>query len=576
MIGRADFYALPCSLSSGEYPLIPRSGIPNTYLVTSFENVKHSLNIQQDIRVPLFPRYEEVNICVMDDLVYWVTLWTEEANGELRFVLDLAAASTFIRRNDAVAGYWSKTPVEITGLHEEISNSTPKPVRAWELPQISNNLQLTEITGRNLSNRAILYCAQVYGTKMSQQTQQPFTADFGTFCRTTMNAPSWRPGTSGRPTDYSGHQWATYPDITDRIFTTMGSGDAALVPDDLYTVAVSVRAGVKTRTDGGLRVCTVQNGNNKDGTQFGSSGLYHTDLESRGSGMSADPCIVDMSIPVADERVRLCGTLNVRTRDGGVAGTIPINGRSSVNVTMQTIADLTGFYTFVHVWKEQVGGLIEQTIMFPESQGPWLGNTWAQYRQHQAQVDIAQMNMSMQQAAYQAETEKTVGRENAIVEGINTAVMGAAGASIFNAGAPAALGAVMGVAVTAAKTKISEYESDRNYNLKKMEAAHTNQLSQVRAKTQAQQIYNLGYTINYVTQEAITPTRFELVLPEAVTQDYYDRWRYRFGYACQGYAEFNAVEGFYQGALTNDGTITGQYFDLINEDLERGFTFKEI
>lgn len=538
--------------------------------------MKHDLNIQQAIRTPYFDNYDKVNICVMDGLVYWVTLWTEEATEELRFVLDLAAASTFIRKNDAVAGYWSKTPVEIVGLHEEISNSTPKPVRAWELPQISNNLQLTEITGRNLSNRAILYCAQVYGTKMSQQTQQPFTADFGTFCRTTMNAPSWHPGVSGRPTDYAGHQWATYPDITDRIFSTMGGGDAALVPDNIYTAAVSVRAGVKTRTDGNLRVCTVQGGNNKDGTQFGSSGLYHTDLESRGSGSSADPCIIDMSIPVTDERVRLCGTLNVRTRDGGVAGTIPINGRSSVNVTMQTIADLTGFYTFVHVWKEQVGGLIEQTIMFPESQGPYLGNTWAQYRQHQAQVDASQLEMSMQQAAYQTETDKNVGTANAIVEGINTAVMGAAGASLFNAGAPAALGAAMGIAVTATKTMISHYEADRNLQLKSMEARHANRLSQIKAKNQAQQIYNLGYTINYVTQEAVTPTRFELVLPEAVTQDYYDRWRYKFGYACQGYAEFNASEGFYQGNLVNDGSITGQYFDLINEDLERGFTFKEI
>ena len=577
MIGRADFYALPVSLSSGEYPLIPRSGIPNTYLVTSFENVKHSLNIQQDIRVPLFPRYEDVNICVMDDLVYWVTLWTEEANGEIRFVLDLAAASTFIRKNDTVSGYWKKTPVELSSLHEEISNSTPRVVRKWALPQIGNNLQLTEITGQDLTRNKIVYCAQIYATSISPQTQISEAVNFGTFCRTVTDVPSWRPwrfdGTDLK--DYSSNKWATYLDITDRIYQTMGGTSWSVVPDNIFTSVVSVRAAVKTRSNGN-QAATLRNNTPVTGVQFGTSGLHYTDLEPTGSSTGADPCIVDMTIPITDERVRLCGQLQIRTRDGGIAGNIPIEGRSAINATMQTVADQSGFYTFIYVWKDRVGGLIEQIVLIPESQGPYMGNTWAQYRQHQAQVDVAQHEMTMQQAAYQAETDRNVGIANAVVEGVNTAVMGAAGASLFNAGAPAALGAAMGVLVTATKTGISEYESRRNLKLKEMESRHATVLSQIKAKTQAQQVYNTGYTINYIIQEALNPTRFELVLPENITQDYYDAWRYKFGYAAQGYGEFNAVEGFYQGSIVNDGTVTGQYFDLVNEDLERGFTFKEI
>ena len=72
MISDLQFYKLPASIASGEYPLFSDSTDLTPYLIHTINDVKISADLDQDRTVPTFEGYENASMVKTGVGWYWV------------------------------------------------------------------------------------------------------------------------------------------------------------------------------------------------------------------------------------------------------------------------------------------------------------------------------------------------------------------------------------------------------------------------------------------------------------------------------------------------------------------------
>ena len=130
MLSPARFYKMKGALTSGEYPLFQEGQILTDYLVHEV-TIKHTKDIQQVVRVPAFEGFRDVNVCEIEGLFYWVTAFHENTIEEssVRFVLDLMAPTSFVRKGDILDGFGRS--VDAVECYRKARTIDPKRADAW-------------------------------------------------------------------------------------------------------------------------------------------------------------------------------------------------------------------------------------------------------------------------------------------------------------------------------------------------------------------------------------------------------------------------------------------------------------
>jgi hypothetical protein len=546
----ARFYAFPCSLSSGEYPLIAANQDLSGYLIASVPNVKHSKAIQQAIRVAEFTGFERVNMVEIDGLFYWTGSWTEEANGMMRYVLDLAAPTSFVRLNDAVTGIWSKTPTMTKPyMKESISNSMERVFQSVTLP----NIEIPE--GYNYP---VVWIQQ--SGRLSNGTQ----TTVGTFSYIRPGTLEEEPGYLVFADDTGLKPYMPISELLRNIGAITG-----ILAENTDDLSISFRAPF-----------AMQYGNNwmrRNGYQpnktytIGSITYYMYEWDAEGT--IGPEQTVTISAPTGQSSVwRSTGHAYIRGTTGSNLLEVPTYGQDSATVKMRTRADRSGIYTEISTVDSN--GSIITTASIPEGHLPFAGNTWETYKAYQMEGDRQQMANAIEVNNRQQEIDQNVGIANATMDAMFTTAIAASNSSIWDLGSGAAVGAAAGVAQTALGTYISIWESEHVRDLKNDQARMDYELSQKRAIQQPVSSYQPGYGAVYGWTNYINPLALVYARPDGITTDYYNAWRANYGYASEGQQSLTAVAGFYQGKLLARSDLTGVYFDELNADFNKGFKFK--
>lgn len=530
--------------------MIPTGSDITEYLVATVANVKHSKNIQQSIRVAMFEGYETVNMVELAGDYYWLVSYAEIANGEVRYVLDFAAPTTMLAYDDAIKGIWSKTPTRRCAyMHETIANDT---------------MTVDSTTQIRTDREDKTYWVQVCGNDSNGHPQ--YRGFFAYVRDEDVMAPNSAIGRYIKTATSPYYQ--LMPPL--QLVIKDPAEYIGILAEDITDFSVSAVCPYQYSIDTISTTIKAYNINTSAVVQVSTSGTgyYAWDLSQLSNVKDAQTLRIDIS----DEKTNSLGSAVIRDSSGNAIMSLNMQAaEDEIVIRSRVIPDTSGIYTIY----EQLDGSgdVIQRISVPEGKAPYKSNTWATYRAYQMEGDRQAMLNAINYANRQQEIDLVVGTTNAAVHGIEAALTGAAGSSILNLGAPAVAGAAMGASISLLESGLAMWETAKASDLKKLQAVDDVALSRKRAIQQPQTAYNVAYGLIYIIEHNASMPRVEIQMPENMTADYYDGWRDNFGYAAEGVMEISAVEGFYQGKLLNDGTMTGQRFDELNKDFIKGFRF---
>ena len=106
MISDLQFYKLPASIASGEYPLFSDSTDLTPYLIHTIKDVKISADLDQDRTVPTFEGYENASMVKTSAGWYWVVgvRTSTMYNDSIVVAMHYCASTSMIKSGDSIKG----------------------------------------------------------------------------------------------------------------------------------------------------------------------------------------------------------------------------------------------------------------------------------------------------------------------------------------------------------------------------------------------------------------------------------------------------------------------------------------
>lgn len=491
----------------------------------------------------------------MDGLFYWTGSWTEEANGMMRYVLDLAAPTSFVKLNDSITALWSRTPsVTRPYMKENIRSSMEQPQYFEELPNLG--------TYRDEGNYPVFWVQQSGRDSNGKQKCVGFFALLF-------------PGTTTSAGDMQSMGGKTYPRL--QVFLSDIAAFSGILAEDTDDLSISVRAPFRYRQSSDrLQTGRVNlSGNDVEPTievvRPGGGSVWLYDVQEL-STVGRYYEVVMTSGTESDGLWESNGRVWIRDCHGASLMEVPTWGIAQARCYVVTRMDRSGIYT--EISSQDHDGDTLQTISYTEGKLPFTGNTWETYKAYQMEGDRQQATNTVMFNNRQAEIDKKVGIANATIDALFTTAIAASNSSIWDLGSGAAVGAAAGVAQGALGTYISIWESEHVRDLKNDQAAADFELAKTRAIMQPQVAYQPGYGTVYTWMHHNSPLTMVYSRPDGVTEEYNTEWHDAFGWASEGKLTISAIAGFYQGKLMARSDVTGVYFDELNGDFARGFRFK--
>ena len=536
------------SISSGEYPLLSVDQDISDHLVHTVSR-KVTKAIHQVIDVPEFTDYDQVNVCSIDGLFYWVTSFRQSTitNGSISFTLDLMAPTSFLRAGGSVKGSWHKLPMNACPyLRAEIMND----LMIDHAETVIGNVMPDNVSGE----RKTMFW-QICGYDQNNKIRK--------FC----GFMFWdHEGYAGRIQAASTKFYPSFSDIIEGVSTVCPIPSA----DNVIDFSVSFRCPFEfTRASSGI-MKLVSESEEIDAYTYGTNsilacyeitGNYITIHDASTTFTRELPTVSITGSITVDDMTASCGDISIKDWNLNSIFSVPVQLRDSnkrIWYEISTISDITGLFTIIKIGDSQ--------ITVPEGHMPFLSNTWETYRAYSLENDREAMENAIRFAEYNKETQTVVGGVNAVINGISTGIMtGFIGGNIAGAG--------VGIAAGAAGVATSYYEQDRNLELTRMREEADLELTKKRAISQPQSGYNMSYGQTYCYFNEMNPLRIVQRLPARMTSDYFAAWIERYGYPAEGISSQSVTKGYWEGALTNDGTLSGIYFDELNKDFMQGFRF---
>lgn len=555
MIGPVEFLNLPGSMSSCEFPLLTGSSQSLTdYTITTFNNVKFSLDLTQTIRVPYFSNYDKANCVRMNNEIYWIVGVINEsmADTTLSFAIAYNGPSSIIHKNNYVVGLWERCPDNFMSStrYQPYSGQTyidgrfrlPSITGNWGTPERYYYVQIssTEDLGFNTAGTAF----SVTDNSVTVDKRQDSLSVYGLICKGNV-IDTVKYGSD------AGLNWV-YPPLNDVLNNIEALGFTA---SNITNISISERSPYDI---------SYNTGTNEIQFKYGSSVFpklfYRTDRGYNFVIYNLTNCLrsdwfktFSQQLSV-DSQMNQIGRVTLRGNDGAIIAEVPMAYAIVTNAfKITTLADYSGVYTRV---TSQDGKWI---CNIPEGRLPWVGSTWEEYRAYSMAFD--------RQSVQNANTKEAVNANANALTGITSGLMTGA---IVGGPVGAFVGTMAGVAGIAGAA--SSYKASADYA--KAEQANLEK----RMEAQPGTAYSPELGLSYIYQCEVYGASFVTEMPYGykLNEDWADVYPSVYGYPMDGVKYGLTIkEGYYKGKMLYS-SVGGLKFNSANDDLIAGLRFKEV
>ena len=601
MISDLQFYSLPASIASGEYPLFSDSTDLTPYLIHTVKDVKISADLDQDRTVPTFEGYETASMVKTSAGWYWVVgvRTSTMYNDSIVVAMHYCASTSMIKSGDSIKGIWtrrSKASGYDVKVQQAVSNSPMKSGLKVQLPKMTAK---TQFGINNVSDtQDKIYWVQITSSnyiKNDQTVVKGHITRYGTFAlnndvtNSLYNYLAW--DTSGDK-DYV----PAYPrigDIINNIDATLGIESSSVLdisiipicpfefesidvvhtgqfipgqpePENAWVNQYTVLkcgenvnkpwVGKDVSIDvGGLPGQTV--------TKTFKFRVYNLDLN-----ISIEPISTTIYPPIkredtltftlSDMEMNL-GQLQVRNWEGNIIAALPVVSRTNT-IYIDYISDSTGLYTLLrHIESNQ-------HVIINSAKLPYLGSQWETYRTYSLDTDRKALEFAQEQYDKQFQMNMASAVFNGVVgAGLGAASGGSAGA--IGAG----VGAIGGLASGVASGILGKEMND-------MKLRQDQQLTEMRLRASPATTFNTAYGLNQLDLMERFGGGIYISMPANLSNNDFIKYIDEFGYPTEGIQTLTMTAGYYKGrvlAQQNNKVFSGIKFERLQEEFNNGLKF---
>lgn len=603
MISDLQFYKLPASIASGEYPLFSDSTDLTPYLIHTIKDVKISADLDQDRTVPTFEGYENASMVKTSVGWYWVVgvRTSTMYNDSIVVAMHYCASTSMIKSGDSIKGIWTRRSKALgcdVKVQQAVSNSPMKSDIAAQLPRM---FAKTQFGIDNVSDtESKIYWVQITSSnyiKNDQTVVKGHITRYGTFAlnydvtrsSSIYNYLAW--DTSGDK-DYI-PAYPTIGDIINNIDATLGIEsssvlDISVIPIcpyefeslDVVHTGPFVPGQPGPENEWVNQYTILKNGNDiikpwvgKD-VSVNIGGLpgqtttktfkfrvfnldYNTGIEPLSTDIRYPTERKDtLSFTLSDMGLNL-GQLQVKSWEGNIIASLPVVSKTNT-IYVNYISDSTGLYTLLqHVESKQ-------HVIINSAKLPYLGSQWETYRTYSLDTDRKALEFA--QAQYDKQFQMNMA--SAVFNGVVGAGLGAASGG--SAGAiGAGVGAVGGLASGIASGVLGKEMND-------MKLRQDQQLTEMRLRASPATTFNTAYGLNQLDLMERFGGGIYISMPANLSNEEFIRYIDEFGYPTEGVQTLTIGAGYFKGrvlAQQNNKVFSGIKFERLQEEFNNGLKF---
>ena len=601
MISDLQFYSLPASIASGEYPLFSDSTDLTPYLIHTVKDVKISADLDQDRTVPTFEGYETASMVKTSAGWYWVVgvRTSTMYNDSIVVAMHYCASTSMIKSGDSVKGIWTRRSKALgydVKVQQAVSNSPMKSDLKVQLPKMTAKTQFGIDDVNDIESE--IYWVQITSSnyiKNDQTVVKGHITRYGTFAlnndvtNSLYKYLAW--DTSGDK-DYV----PAYPrigDIINNIDATLGIESSSVLdisiipicpfefesldvvhtgqfipgqpePENAWVNQYTVLkcgenvnkpwVGKDVSIDvGGLPGQTV--------TKTFKFRVYNLDLN-----INIEPISTTIYPPIKREdtltftlldREMNLGQLQVKNWEGNIVASLPIMSKTNT-VYINYISDSTGLYTLLrHIESNQ-------HVIINSAKLPYLGSQWETYRTYSLDTDRKALEFAQEQYDKQFQMNMASAVFNGVVgAGLGAASGGSAGA--IGAG----VGAIGGLASGVASGILGK-------EMNNMKLRQDQQLTEMRLRASPATTFNTAYGLNQLDLMERFGGGIYISMPANLSYDDFIKYIDEFGYPTEGVQILTITAGYYKGrvlAQQNNKVFSGIKFERLQEEFNNGLKF---
>ena len=603
MISDLQFYKLPASIASGEYPLFSDSTDLTPYLIHTIKDVKISADLDQDRTVPTFEGYENASMIKTSVGWYWVVgvRTSTMYNDSIVVAMHYCASTSMIKAGDSIKGIWTRRS-KVLGCDVKVQQAVSNSPMTSNIKAQSPKMYAKTQFGINNVNETLsrIFWVQITSSnyiKNDQSVVKGHITRYGTFA---LNVDTTRSSSiyNYLAWDTSGDKnyvpaYPTIGDIINNIDATLGIEsssvlDISVIPIcpyefesfdvvqtgpfepgqpepenewvNQYTVLkydqninkpwvgkdVSIEIGVipgqTTRKTFKFRVYNLDY---NLGIEPLSTEIYN--LKDRED---------TLSFTLSDMELNL-GQLQVKSWEGNIIASLPVVSKTNT-IYVNYISDSTGLYTLL--WHVES----KQHVIINSAKLPYLGSQWETYRAYSLDTDRKALEFA--QAQYDKQFQMNMA--SAVFNGVVGAGLGAASGG--SAGAVGAgVGAIGGLASGIASGILGKEMND-------MKLRQDQQLTEMRLRASPATTYNTAYGTNQLNLMERFGGGIYIAMPANLSNDEFVKYIDEFGYPTEGVQTLTMAAGYYKGrvlAQQNNKVFSGIKFERLQEEFNNGLKF---
>lgn len=601
MISDMQFYSLPASILSGEYPLFSDSTDLTPYLIHTIKDVKISADLDQDRTVPTFEGYENASMVKTSAGWYWVVgvRTSTMYNDSIVVSMHYCASTSMIKSGDSIKGIWTRRSKALgydVKVQQAVSNS---PMTSDIKVQLPRMFAKTQFGTDSVSDEQFkIYWVQITSSnyiKNDQTVVKGHITRYGTFAlnRDVTNSLygylAW--DTSGDK-DYV----PAYPrigDIINNIEATLGIEsssvlDISVIPIcpyefeslDVVHTGPFVPGQPEPENEWVNQYTVLKSGDNINKPWVGKDvsievgeipgqtttktfkfRVYNLDYNWGIEPISTtiyNPVKHEdtLSFTLSDMGLNL-GQLQVKSWEGNIIASLPVVSKTNT-IYVNYISDSTGLYTLLqHVESKQ-------HVIINSAKLPYLGSQWETYRTYSLDTDRKALEFA--QAQYDKQFQMNMA--SAVFNGVVGAGLGAASGG--SAGAiGAGVGAIGGLASGVASGILGKQMND-------MKLRQDQQLTEMRLRASPATTFNTAYGLNQLDLMERFGGGIYISMPANLSNEEFIRYVDEFGYPTEGIQTLTMTAGYYKGrilAQQNNKVFSGIRFERLQEEFNNGLKF---
>lgn len=536
-----ELLQMPCSYSSGEYPLLSSATQSlSGYVKATYSNFKIRDDLRQQIRVPAFNGWSDCNMVRADGRLYWILDATTASGSEhsVDMVISYCGPSSVLHKGDQIAGAFTRLPTNVCPyLQRQAITSSLEHTRTVQLPHIPDY------------GTASVFWLQVTSLKTSgDYLRLGYFVCVGSDGSTDTRLQCKALGTTEQDAYY-----ASLNEIMTEPETYIG-----VTASQIVDISISSRCPWGTYASGAYYMLAsdyLTSGYIWPTQIIGATYAYNLDKLYATSGSEPTEYAATITVTLSAME-RASGTVTIRDENSASVGTIPTAYGSTITAKVSVISDWTGVTTYV-----DYGGY---RVAIPEGHIPWSGTAWSEYRAYSLAYDRSAMELSI---GYSNERVATQLAQSA-ASTIQSAAMGFIGGD--------AVGGATGVIGGVTSYAISSWATLKDSDISTREARSTQLLAERRVSGQPATPYNAGYGMIYCQLCQRSPASIWVEMPAGLTASIDADYTACFGFPAEGLRSVTIQEGYIKGRIYDNGLARGPRFDRCNESLQNGILFKEV